>query len=105
VNRYVNQTPYQSDMDRYGIADYWATPGEFLGRSGDCEDYAIAKYVALGESGTASDDLRLVVVRDARRKADHAVVAIRFDGEWLILDNRHLVLVKAAEALHYSPCS
>jgi predicted transglutaminase-like cysteine proteinase len=56
------------------------------------------KYVALRETGTLSDDLRLVIVRDVRRSGEHAVVAVRFEAEWLLLDNRHLVLVKAEEA-------
>jgi len=50
-----------------------------------------------------TDDLRLVIVPDVRRRADHAVVAVRFEGEWLILDNRHLALVNAIETQHYSP--
>jgi predicted transglutaminase-like cysteine proteinase len=105
INRAVNLSiKPMADSVQHGIDDVWSAPlATFASGAGDCEDYAIAKYVALRESGTASDDLRLVVVRDVRRNADHAVVAVRFDGEWLILDNRHLVLVKAAEALHYSP--
>ena len=42
-------------------------------------------------------------MRDIRRGVAHAVVAVLFDGEWLILDNRHLALVSAAEVRHYSP--
>jgi predicted transglutaminase-like cysteine proteinase len=105
INRAVNLSiKPMADSVQHGVDDVWSAPlATFASGAGDCEDYAIAKYVVLRESGTASDDLRLVVVRDARRNADHAVVAVRFDGEWLILDNRHLVLVKAAEALHYSP--
>jgi predicted transglutaminase-like cysteine proteinase len=105
INRAVNLSiKPMADSVQHGIDDVWSAPlATFASGAGDCEDYAIAKYVALRESGTASDDLRLVVVRDVRRNADHAVVAVRFDGEWLILDNRHLVLVKAEEAPYYRP--
>ena len=91
-------------LEQHGIHDVWSAPlATFAAGAGDCEDYAIAKYVALRQSGTASDNLRLVIVRDVRRGLNHAVVGVHFDGEWLILDNRHMVLVKATEAQHYSP--
>ena len=43
-------------------------------------------------------DLRLVIVHDARIGEDHAVAAARIDGEWLILDNRSMMLVTDAQA-------
>ena len=52
----------------------------FASNAGDCEDYAIAKYVALQEIGIAAADLRLVVVHDEATKQDHAVAAVRYDG-------------------------
>ena len=54
----------------------------------DCEDYAIAKYVALREAGVEAADLRFLLVRD-RLAGDHAVLGVRYEGRWLILDNRH----------------
>ena len=61
------------------------------------------KYAALRELGIDPDDLRLVVVSDIKRKTLHAVVAVHFDEEWLILDNRMLIMVNAVEARHYYP--
>ena len=84
--------------------DYWASPLETLtSHAGDCEDYAIAKYVALQAAGVAPDDLRLVIVRDLRHQATHAVLAVHQDGEWLLLDNRTLVMVSANEVRGYLP--
>ena len=105
INRAVNASIRpMSDMAQYGVDDFWAAPLATLeSGAGDCEDYAIVKYVALLRSGTIPDDLRLVIVRDRRRNVDHAVVAVRFEGAWLILDNRQLILVNAEEARHYSP--
>ncbi len=60
---------------------------------GDCEDYAIAKYEALREAGAAAHDVRLVIVRDLLANAEHALVAARLEGQWIVLDNRHLALV------------
>ena len=38
--------------------------------AGDCEDYAIAKYVALQTAGISAEDLRIVVVHGRLRHAE-----------------------------------
>jgi putative transposase len=75
-----------------GVEEYWATPlMTFERRAGDCEDYAIAKPVALQEMGFEARDLRIVVVRDENGQG-HAMTAARQDDRWLILDNRQFGL-------------
>jgi len=37
--------------------------------------------------------VKLVIVRDLNAGQDHAVVAARLDGNWIILDNRWLIMV------------
>jgi len=92
-----------SDLAQYGVEDYWASPLESLSSgAGDCEDYAIAKYVALEESGIASADLQLEIVRDVEHQATHAVVEVRYKDEWLILDNRTLLIMNTEQS-HYYP--
>ena len=44
-----------------------------------------------------------MIVRDVKRKTNHAVVAVRHEDEWLILDNRTLIMANAEEASQYSP--
>lgn len=51
VNVLINRWPYRTDMDVWGVMDYWETPVEFFQKSGDCEDFAIAKYFALRDPG------------------------------------------------------
>ncbi len=87
VNRFLNAWRYKEDSKNYGRRDYWASPLEFLAHSGDCEDYAIAKYVTLRELGFAVDQLRLVVVQDIVRDLAHAVLAVYVGDEVYILDN------------------
>jgi predicted transglutaminase-like cysteine proteinase len=103
INRAVNLSiKPQSDLAQYGIADFWSAPLSTLNvAAGDCEDYAILKYVLLREIGIGLDNLQLVIVQDIKRKTVHAVVAVRLDEEWLILDNRTLVLVNANESQYY----
>ncbi len=84
-----------SDEAQWGVADRWSAPFETLrsGR-GDCEDYAIVKYLALLEAGLPEDDMKIVILKKAFPNEDHAVLAVHVDGEWLILDNRTLTLVR-----------
>jgi predicted transglutaminase-like cysteine proteinase len=110
VNRRVNAAlRYKSDADQWSVPDRWSAPleagktGSFDTGFGDCEDYAIAKYVALREAGVAVADLRLLLVHDKTARLDHAVLAIRNDGRWLLLDNRHDVLVENKDAWFFTP--
>jgi predicted transglutaminase-like cysteine proteinase len=96
INRAVNLAIEPvSDMAQWGVPDRWSAPLEtFATRKGDCEDYAIAKYVALTEAGIAADDVKLIIIRNTAANEDHAVTAVRLDGAWIILDNRWLSLVE-----------
>lgn len=96
INRAVNMAiEPMSDMAQWGVPDRWSAPLETLttGR-GDCEDYAIVKYAALTAAGVPAQDVKLIIVRNTAADEDHAVVAVRDDGEWIVLDNRWLTLVK-----------
>lgn len=64
VNRFFNQIPYMTDTDHWGAEDYWATPIELLAsNAGDCEDYAIAKYMSLVKLGVTEEKLRITYVK------------------------------------------
>ncbi len=96
INRAVNLAiEPMSDMAQWGVPDRWSPPLEtFTTGRGDCEDYAIAKYVALTAAGVPAQDVKLIIVRNTAANEDHAVVAVRDGGDWIILDNRWLTLVK-----------
>ena len=87
VNRFWNAWPYRLDTEVWGQEDFWASPAEFLARSGDCEDYCIAKYFTLRELGVPADDMRIVVVRESIRGIAHAVLAVYEGPQVHILDN------------------
>jgi predicted transglutaminase-like cysteine proteinase len=105
INRAVNLAIQpMSDLAQWGVPDRWSAPLATLATGrGDCEDYAIAKYVALREAGVAEDDVRLVIVHDLTLGQDHAVVAARLDGKWIVLDNRRLALLEDVELPHVLP--
>jgi predicted transglutaminase-like cysteine proteinase len=92
INRAINLAIQPLSDDRWNAPLVTLTTGR-----GDCKDYAIAKYVALREAGVADDDVRLVIVRNLAADEYHAVVAVRLDGIWIMLDNRWLTLVEDSE--------
>jgi hypothetical protein len=75
----------------------------FANGTGDCEDCAIAKFVALRLADISSGNLRIVTMRDSIRGEDDAVAAARLDGHWLMLDNRRMVMVEDAYVRNYRP--
>ena len=103
VNRFINQWRYRSDSYNYKTSDYWASPAEFFSRSGDCEDYAIAKYVTLRQMGFEAEQLRLVVVKDLVRDLAHAILAAYVDGNIFILDNVNNDVRLQADVAEYAP--
>jgi predicted transglutaminase-like cysteine proteinase len=66
INRSINLAIRpMSDLVQYHVEDLWSSPLATLAAgAGDCEDYAIAKFVALREAGVAPEDLRLVIMRN-----------------------------------------
>jgi predicted transglutaminase-like cysteine proteinase len=105
INRAINLTiKSMSDLALYGVEDVWSSPLATLAKgAGDCEDYAIAKFFALQDAGVSADDLRIVILRDDIREEDHAVVAARLDGNWLMLDNLHMIMVEDQQVRDYRP--
>lgn len=110
VNRRINAAiRYKADAAQWGSADVWSAPlgsgnkGSFDTGFGDCEDYAIAKYVALREADVPALDLRLLVGRDKMARLDHAVLAVRDGGHWLILDNRWDGLSEDTDSRRFDP--
>lgn len=88
VNDVFNRVPYVlAEVNWHNVA-YWETPYEFLEHGGQCQDYAIAKYLALLESGVPEKDLRFVVVHDNAVELDHAITVVDVDGVSLALDNQ-----------------
>ncbi len=103
VNAEMNRHPYIEDPVNWGVPDYWETPFEFLRRDGDCEDYAISKYLALRALGLDLGTMRIVVLQDMNLDLGHAVLAVYLDGRIMILDNQIKRVVGADSIRHYRP--
>ena len=99
VNEAMNKRPYVPE-----IRDYWMSPGEFLKYGGGCEDFAIAKYLALRDLGHAEGNLRIVIVNDLLLRIPHALLTVhRGEGGTLVLDNQDKAVRRAADVHRYAP--
>jgi predicted transglutaminase-like cysteine proteinase len=103
VNAALNRYPYTPSWKNWDESNYWETPFEFLHKSGQCQDYAIAKFMTLRAAGMPSERLRIVVLRDTRLQLDHAVVVAYVDGEALMLDNQFPRVMRPSQVSQYRP--
>jgi predicted transglutaminase-like cysteine proteinase len=103
VNSTINRHRYIEDWANWDLADYWETPLQFLDRSGDCEDFAITKYLALRAGGVPAENMRIVIVHDSSRHRMHAILAVYVRGRALILDSLYDAIVEADAIDHYEP--
>lgn len=103
VNAELNAQPYVPAPQNWGEPIYWETPYEFLAKGGQCEDYAIAKYLALAQSGVPQSALHFVVVHDSVSQLDHAITLVTVDGQDMVLDNQTTDVLPAASVDRYTP--
>jgi len=103
VNLYFNRSAYIVDPVNWGVPDYWSTPDEFFLKNGDCEDYAISKFITLKRMGIDTTKMRLVILQDENLRAAHAVLAVELDGTFHILDNQVDTVLTHDKILHYRP--
>jgi predicted transglutaminase-like cysteine proteinase len=97
INRSINLLIRPSDGN-------WSSPLDILkSGSGDCKDYAIAKYAALLTAGIPAEQVRLIIVHKSGRREYHMVVGVFEGGQWLLLDNLTMMLVKDTDRRDYAP--
>lgn len=103
---------YRTDIQLWQQKDYWATPLETLGKGlGDCEDYAIAKYISLRALGVDDNKLRLIYVKAqiggprSNRTQAHMVLGyfVTPNAQPLILDSLITKVLPAAKRTDLSP--
>ena len=113
VNDFINRhIAFESDISVWQQSDYWATPIETLGQGrGDCEDFAILKYISLRQAGVPTARLRLIYVK-ARLQTPvgpqvqaHMVLAYYAspNADPLVLDNLNPAILPAARRADLSP--
>jgi predicted transglutaminase-like cysteine proteinase len=105
INAWTNaKVRYVEDRELYGRADFWATARMTLKRrAGDCEDIAIAKMQLLAAVGVRREDMFLTIARDLARNADHALLVVRHENGYLLLDNATDQLLDGMSSHDYRP--
>jgi predicted transglutaminase-like cysteine proteinase len=113
VNDFINlRTQYVEDYRLWGENDYWATPLETLGGgAGDCEDFALAKYLSLRVLGVPAASMRLTYVRaqipDLTPQKTRAHMVVSYypanRGEPLILDSLVAAILPASQRPDLKP--
>lgn len=103
VNAWFEQFPHKQDNWVYKKDDYWASPVEFLTQGGDCEDYAIIKYMTLRQLGWSAEDMKIAMVYDVYSGTDHAFLTVHHKGAEFVLDNREKLVVSRYMKNRYRP--
>jgi predicted transglutaminase-like cysteine proteinase len=111
-NFFNSRIRWTQDPEAWGQDDYWATPLELMGRGmGDCEDFAIAKYLTLILAGVDIEKLRITYVKARltgigdNNNTAHMVLAYYPSptAEPLILDNIVIDIRPASQRADLTP--
>jgi predicted transglutaminase-like cysteine proteinase len=88
INSRVNQAfRYATDMDAWGVADYWETPAEVVSKGAtDCEGFAIFKYWLARLAGIPDAELSMFVGTVTRTHQMHAVLVGKIADRGYVLD-------------------
>lgn len=105
VNAWTNaKIRYVRDSSLYGQNDYWADAATTLRkRAGDCEDIAIVKMQLLAAAGVPMEDMNLTIAQDLARREAHALLVVRLNGRYVLLDDGTNELLEANAPLDYMP--
>jgi len=103
INARIDRVPYVEDAAQWGVRDRWTDPETFYRVGGDCEDFAIAKYVALRKAGVPAERLRIVVGYDRGLGDHHAFLTVDLAGDTYVLDIPGLPMVRAADRRGFQP--
>lgn len=105
VNSWVNRSiGHAEDRDLFGRSDYWADAATTLrlGR-GDCEDFALLKMELLAAAGIKREDMMLTLARDLIRRRDHAVLLVKTEDGFVMLDNVGSAPLDGSQSHGYRP--
>lgn len=109
INHFFNRNiDYGEDIFVWNAKEYWASPSETIGRAaGDCEDFAISKYVFLKILGVSNEKLRLTYVKANYNGARRAHMVLSYyatpNAEPLILDNINPQIKRASNRPDLTP--
>lgn len=89
--------------------DYWQTYDEFKERgSGDCDDFAIAKYHEIKEKYPHLDTYLVIgswinPKNENEKSIGHMVTAIHYENQWWLLDNINKEVLRDIQREDFKP--
>lgn len=83
---WLSSRPYVGDGRLWGVEDHWDSLAGFLAHGGDCEEFAIAAYRLMRDSGTADEALTIVLASPDGPGPDHAYLLARIGGRVVAID-------------------
>ena len=92
INNFFNAFSFTSDQLLWN-GDYWEQPLQFIGLGGgDCEDFALTKYITLIKIGVKPNQLKINYVKVLPTNTPHMVLTYsddknKPDKDWYVLDN------------------
>ena len=102
VNKFFNQLLYVSDSRTWNRKEYWASRLEFLGKGqGDCEDYAVAKYLTLKQLGVEEVFLTYAIMTPSEER--HLLVIYKGELGYSYLDNYNQEIKAVHERIDFVP--
>jgi predicted transglutaminase-like cysteine proteinase len=100
MNKAINDLIVYAEDDR----DHWQPVDETLTLlTGDCEDYAIAKYVSLKLAGVTEVCLVLAEIAAMPQNLPHAFLVVELNGEQRVLDNKFDQLIEPKDYINLQP--
>jgi predicted transglutaminase-like cysteine proteinase len=103
ANLFVNTWPATANREADSVEDEWASPLEFLQKSGGSENFAIMKFFTLRDAGFPADALRIVVAKDVLRNKPHTFLAAYHENRIYILDNVSNTIFTQDRTNYYVP--
>jgi len=101
VNRFFNQMEFSPDITTWQKKDYWASRLEFLGKGrGDCEDFAVAKFLTMIQLGVPRQKLFLTYVKVVGYPDDAHLVVTYYQEPGavpFVLDNYDKRILRATQ--------
>ncbi len=103
VNRYVNGLAEPAAPAGHDGVERWSAPFEFLEKGGGAAEFAIMKFATLRDAGLDNDAMRIAVVYDALRNRRHAVLVVRHEDGFRVLDTWSDAVLDASRVKYYVP--
>jgi predicted transglutaminase-like cysteine proteinase len=102
INGGVNAAIRYAGIQQARLEYPWSSAAAmFTSRRGVCTEFAIAKYMALLQSGWPANDMHLVLAWPDGASEPHMILAAHYERCWYVLDNLRSAILTDARLENY----